>query len=61
MTAKVTEVSVYGLKDETAFNPMALLELLKQICTTRSNTSGQAFKAYQEKETFTHFYVIGGM
>ena len=56
----VTEITEYRLRDESTFNPMVILELLKQICITCGHISGEKFKAYQEKEQHTIFYVVGG-
>lgn len=55
----VIEVTIYRLQDATTFNPMAILELLRQAVTTYSHVSKSEFRAYQEKETHSKFYIVG--
>ena len=48
------------LKDEATFDPMTLLELLKQSCSILTTTSGFTCKAYQGKELYSNFFILSG-
>lgn len=56
----VTEITVLKLQNANTFNPMVILQLLQQMVTTYGHVAGFTFKAYQEKEVYSRFYVIGG-
>lgn len=56
----ITEVTILKLRDASTFNPMTILELLKQMVATYGHVAKSSFKAYQEKEDYSKFYMIGG-
>ncbi|ORY87807.1 hypothetical protein BCR37DRAFT_404122 [Protomyces lactucae-debilis] len=56
----LTEITSFSLRTSVAFNPMLVLEILRQFCAARCKRSGTIWKAYQEKEDYKVFYTVGG-